>query len=500
MKTNKTLILTGWGLPEYAAAAAVALRAFPDADLLGVSKRRLVETLQAHGKGREDVYVLGVSLRDNAADFAKIVKKLAENGTSVTWISSQELPEEAAEFHHCDELTLKIDTSVKTLTEAVGRFFEVDYEDLKPYGIKTTKVLTAVAKYQELFRAAGYAHRNRDDDQSYVLAIQSLRLPIKPEAWDPKLNAVIADFRKYGGRELIGNTRVLAEVRQQITIIAKHEKARVMILGENGTGKETVAQQIHFQSVRKDQPFVAFNCGCVEPKLLASCLFGHEKGSYTDAHEKTDGYFGAAKGGTLFLDEIGELPLEAQSLLLRVLQENKYHRFGGTEDIDADVRLITATNRDLAKMVREGAFRQDLYMRLNLCQIQMPSLRECKADIKPIAEDWWLRNRGEHLTDAQIGDLMDYDYPGNVRELLHILERAMIFEETDFKKVIETYKKQNAGLLAPRDPSEDKSDDYPENLDAMTRLHVKKVLGRYKTQKEAAKAMDISVNTLKRYL
>lgn len=494
---KSTLVLTGWGLPDYAAAAAAALRACNGADLLGVSKRRLPEILAKEGKGREAVFVLGVSVRDSADEIAKVVRRLAESGTSVTWISSQDLPDEAKSLRHCDELTLHVDTSVRTLTAVVGKFFNVDVDDLVSYAVKTTKRETAIERYQELFQAAGYAHRNRDDDRIYVLAIQSLSRSIRPEAWDSRLVAAVADFRKYGYRELLGCSKAIERIRGEIALVAKHDRVRVMILGGSGTGKETVAQQIHSRSSRKGEKFQAFNCASVTPDLLEAHLFGYEKGAFTGADKRTEGIFEVAKGGTLFLDEIGELPLEAQALLLRVLQENKYQRLGGTEDVDADVRLITATNNDLAKKVKEKTFRLDLFQRLCTVQIRIPPLNERKEDIRQIAEDWWIRNKGERLTEQQIADLTEFDYVGNVRELVNLLERALVLEESDFKKVISDYKEINAGLF---ETEEDRCSEYPENLDEMTRLHVRTVMGRYKTQKDAAKALGVAVNTMKKYL
>lgn len=187
-----------------------------------------------------------------------------------------------------------------------------------------------------------------------------------------RLVAAVADFRKYGYRELLGCSKAIERIRGEIALVAKHDRVRVMILGGSGTGKETVAQQIHSRGSRKGEKFQAFNCASVTPDLLDAHLFGYEKGAFTGADRRTEGIFNAAKGGTLFLDEIGELPLEAQALLLRVLQENKYQRLGGTEDVDADVRLITATNNDLAKKVKEKTFRLDLFQRLCTVQIRIP--------------------------------------------------------------------------------------------------------------------------------
>ena len=199
----------------------------------------------------------------------------------------------------------------------------------------------------------------------------------------------------------------MRELRSYIERIAAHPEARVLILGESGTGKETVALQIHNRSPRKNEPFYAFNCASVNPELLSSRFFGHEKGAFTGAAKRELGLFELANGGTLFLDEIGELPLEAQGLLLRVLEEGRFMRVGGTEEIEVDVRLVTATNRNLPARVREGKFREDLFMRLNVIQLRIPPLREHTDDIRAIADNWWFNKFRKHLTDEQAVALMD---------------------------------------------------------------------------------------------
>lgn len=495
---SKILILTGWGLPDYAAAAAATLQAFPDAEVLGVSKRRLVETLQMKGKGREDVYILGVAMHENPTELVRTINELDAGGTTVTWISAKELPPEAGMLRHCDALIMKAYPELPTLTAAVGRFFRVDVADLLPFAVKTAKTLSEVGKYQELFRAAGYVHRNRDDDTTYTTAIRYLSKPINSCAWSQTIKSVVFDFRRYGHRELIGSSPSIRKVADQIAKAARYDSARVLILGDSGTGKETVAQQIHQRSARNEADFIPFNCASVTPNLLEGRLFGYEKGAYTGADKQTDGLFAKAKGGTLFLDEIGELPKEAQGLLLRVLEEGKYQRLGGTEEIEADVRLITATNRDLPSMVREGTFRRDLFQRLCVIEIKMPALAEHKEDIPAIANDWWIRNKGERLTEAQLNDLMAFDYEGNVRELINLLERALVLEESDFRAVITEYKAINAGLYA--DPNVSDSEGQSERLEDVMKAHVRKVVQRYRTQKEAAKALGIAVNTMKGYL
>ena len=495
---KKVLVLTGWGLPDYAAAAAATLRAFPEADVLGASQRRLSEFLLKAGKGREDVYILGVALHENPTEVARVVEELDASGTTVTWISARDLPSEAASLRHCDALIVKEYSELPLLTEAVGRFFRIDVSEFIPYATKTERKLTEIGRYQELFRAAGYVHRNRDDDTTYATAIRYLSKPLNSCAWAKAVKSVVDDFRRYGHRELLGSSPAIRKVSALIAKAAKYDSARVLILGDSGTGKETVAQQIHQRSSRREMEFVPFNCASVTPNLLEGRLFGYEKGAYTGADRQTDGLFGKAKGGTLFLDEIGELPMEAQGLLLRVLEEGKYQRLGGTEEIEADVRLITATNRDLPSMVREGAFRRDLFQRLCVIEIRMPSLREHKEDIPAIANDWWIRNKGERLTETQVNDLMSFDYDGNVRELINLLERALVLEETNFKAVISEYKAINAGLYA--DPKTEDLNVQGELLENVLKAHVRKVAQRYRTQKEAAKALGIAVNTMKGYL
>ena len=226
--------------------------------------------------------------------------------------------------------------------------------------------------------------------------------------------------------------------------------------------------------------------------------FGHEKGAFTGAEKREQGLFELANGGTLFLDEIGELPLEAQGLLLRVLEEGRFMRVGGTEEIEVDVRLITATNRNLPARVREGKFREDLFMRLNVIQLRIPPLREHKEDVRAIADNWWFNKFRKHLTDEQAAALMDYDYPGNVRELLNVLERAVVFKTEDFAKLMVEHRQMNAGL---QDEVSDSPAAAPDELDMAIRQHVRRVYAKYgENVSKAAAALKITRNTLRKYL
>jgi transcriptional regulator with PAS, ATPase and Fis domain len=206
----------------------------------------------------------------------------------------------------------------------------------------------------------------------------------------------------------------------------------VLICGESGTGKELVAEAIHNYSQRKSKPFIVVNCAALPENLLETELFGHERGAFTGAVGRKSGRFEMAEGGTIFLDEIGELSAALQSKLLRVLQERTFERVGGTETIAGNFRVLAATNRDLEASVREKVFREDLYYRLNVVRIQIPSLRERRSDIVPLAEHF-LRLYSEKngldivgFTDEAILMLQNYSYPGNVRELENMIERAVL--------------------------------------------------------------------------
>lgn len=210
----------------------------------------------------------------------------------------------------------------------------------------------------------------------------------------------------------------------------------VMILGPNGCGKESVAHAIHQYSARRDKPFVAVNCGCISKELAASEFFGYMKGAFTGAYRDVTGYFETARGGTLFLDEIGSMSHEVQVLLLRVLQEKVYTPVGDRKEYETDVRILSATNEDMERAMREGRFREDLYHRLAAFEVRQPSLAECPEDILPLA-DFFRRQYSEEIrmettgfTEAAQTAMLSYSWPGNVRELGNRVRRAVLFAET----------------------------------------------------------------------
>lgn len=235
---------------------------------------------------------------------------------------------------------------------------------------------------------------------------------------------------------IIGKSDHINEIKSRINAIADVDST-ILIMGETGTGKEIVAQEIHYNSKRRNKPLIKVNCAALAKTVLESELFGHERGAFTGAFNLKKGKFELAHGGTIFLDEIGELPIDVQVKLLRVLQEKEFERVGGIKTIKADFRLITATNKDLKKEVEEGRFREDLFYRLNVIPIYLKPLRERKEDILPLAE-YFLKKYSKELNrnvkgfDEQALKIINhYDWPGNVRELKNIIERCVVFCKRD---------------------------------------------------------------------
>jgi len=241
--------------------------------------------------------------------------------------------------------------------------------------------------------------------------------------------------RRAGYREIVATSPKMAELMNFVRKVAASEANTILIQGESGTGKDLIAKAIHYESARQEHPFVAINCSAIPETLMEAELFGHEKGAFTDAKQMKKGLFEAADGGTLFLDEIGELSPLLQAKLLRVLEDQVIRRVGGVRDMQVNVRVIAASNRDLEKAVREGQFRQDLYYRLAIIAIFIPPLREHKEDILPLV-DFFIERYNQRfrksvrgITDETRRLLLESNWPGNIRELRNSIERAMILED-----------------------------------------------------------------------
>jgi formate hydrogenlyase transcriptional activator len=265
----------------------------------------------------------------------------------------------------------------------------------------------------------------RDIDQRKRAENELLRLSLQNEY----LQEEIKESHNVG--EIVGASRALSAVLQKVRLVAGTDSS-VLILGETGTGKELIARALHSGSQRKDRPLIKVNCAALPAGLIESELFGHERGAFTGATEKRIGRFELANGGTIFLDEIGEMPAEVQVKLLRVLQEREFERVGGDRTIKVDVRVIAATNRNLAREVAEGKFRQDLYYRLNVFPLQVPPLRERPEDIAPLVNFFMRRYANKigraisSIPEETMERLASYSWPGNVRELENVIERAVI--------------------------------------------------------------------------
>jgi two-component system, NtrC family, response regulator AtoC len=241
--------------------------------------------------------------------------------------------------------------------------------------------------------------------------------------------------REFGFEQIVGTSPAMREMLALARKVAASEVSSVLLQGESGTGKDLVAKAIHYSSRRSDSPFVAINCAAIPATLIESELFGYEKGAFTDAKARKEGLFEQAGGGTLFLDEIGELELGLQAKLLRVLEEGAFRRVGGLKDIPLDVRVIAASNRDLKAESRHGRFREDLYYRLSVIQIDIPPLRERGDDVLLLAEHYLrtlggtLRRGARRLAPEVAEAFRRYSWPGNVRELRNVVERVLILEE-----------------------------------------------------------------------
>ncbi|MEM7234085.1 MAG: sigma 54-interacting transcriptional regulator, partial [Planctomycetota bacterium] len=253
------------------------------------------------------------------------------------------------------------------------------------------------------------------------LKLHNLRIQAKLLRENEQLRSLVG-----GSQEIIGSSEAMETAFRLIEKVAPRDTS-VLVFGENGTGKELVARAIHEQSPRKASPFVAVNCGAIPPNLVESELFGYEKGAFTGAQQQTEGKFDLANGGTLFLDEIGEMSLDMQVKILRALQERKFYRVGGKKEVSVDIRVISATNRDLKKAIEDGLFREDLYFRLAVVTIEVPPLRDRGDDLMEIASHFL--NQGSNkiqVTKAARDCLLKYEWPGNIRELRNALEQAVI--------------------------------------------------------------------------
>lgn len=303
--------------------------------------------------------------------------------------------------------------------------------------------------------------------------------------------------------EIVSQSKEMEEALNVAGRVAK-SNAMVLLRGETGTGKELFARAIHFASERKERPFVVVNCAAIPETLIESDLFGHEKGAFTGADRQRIGRFEEAHGGTLFLDEIGDVPPQMQVKLLRVLQSREFQRLGSSQTLHADARFVAATNRNLEEMLKEGTFREDLYYRLNVVTIAIPPLRKRKDDIPALVDHFLGKHAGQHsmpmkeVSREALDFLMKYDYPGNVRELEHIVERALILSTDDL--IASQDLPANVRQLKSEDKThrQVRTEELNEQLESFEREIILATLQRTGgNQVQAAKLLGIAERTLR---
>ena len=363
------------------------------------------------------------------------------------------------------------------------------------------QVQGAVLAFRDITQRKRQEHQLRDA----LAEVETLRDRLQAE------NAYLqAEVRNEGRFDsIVGESPALKEVLDQVDQVAPTNSS-VLVTGESGTGKEAIARAIHDLSARRDRPLIKVNCGAITPTLIESELFGHEKGAFTGAARQRQGHFELADGGTIFLDEVGELPLDAQVKLLRVLQEHEISRLGSETSISVDVRVIAATNRDLVEMVEEGTFRMDLFYRLNVFPLTIPPLRERREDI-PLLVAKFLSDqaRAQGRSFSRVSEdgmrlLLSYHWPGNIRELQNVIERAAILARDQVVPIAPRL--VDSGINSPSEPR-DSTLDEPPSTDNLVSLaenearHIRRVLQRtgwtIGGKGGAAEILDLPASTLR---
>ncbi len=346
----------------------------------------------------------------------------------------EELSKNAYDVVLCDIKMPKMD-GIELLDKAVQEGIDTPFIMISAHGTIETAV--------EATKKGAYDFIQKPPDLNRLLltlrnALDKSNLQVETKILKKKINKSL---------DIIGDSKPIKEIKETIEKVAPTE-ARVLITGENGTGKELVAHWLHAKSSRSASPLVEVNCAAIPSELIESELFGHEKGSFTSAHKQRIGKFEQAHGGTIFLDEIGDMSLSAQAKVLRALQEHKITRVGGEKSIKVDVRVFAATNKDLKKEIQEGNFREDLYHRLSVMIIHVPPLRDRKDDIPMLIEHFMNLISAEYGSSQKgigkeaIGELTKHEWSGNIRELRNIVERLIIMSDNeisaqDVKRYIE---------------------------------------------------------------
>lgn len=521
MKSTENLILIGAGFINTKCAGVLLYHSLKkkSATIEEVNKSNIVCRLKDAIKEKyKKIFLIGTSIEDR--NIVAVAGKLYKNKTEIIRFSAyKDIDDDyKKELDQYIELEFKNDQTegdnnsfyiVKDYISERSDYFDPGNDffpkiqniyQLGKFGaIKdlTDKKAKAEAENSlKMLEAASSLVRRFDDMKGFQKIIKK----VSKSEFDKE---IIEEYVKYGSRELVGKSKKTKKLKNDIKTIAKNVNCSVMIYGDSGTGKETIAYQIHAQTEnRKEQKFVAFNCADLTPSLIENKLFGYKKGAFTGAIENKDGLFKKANKGTLFLDEIAELSLELQAGLLRVLQERRFYPVGSTEEIEVDIRVIGATNKDIFKLMEEGKFREDLYFRLATVEIKSLSLKDNKEDIGLIASRYaysagFIGNGIYNLSDEQIESLKNYDWPGNVRQLQNVIDRAKIFGEKNFDKLI---KEQKEHFKPKFEKISEEDVERLENKDDILHFFAKRIRKNSNTDKEACDKMGVALNSFKKYL
>ncbi len=356
---------------------------------------------------------------------------LGEEGYSVTALNDPEMA-----LNYLDES--EVDVVITDMKMPVLSGQEVLEHVRKNYPHIPVLIMTAYGSIDgavEAMKCGAFDYISKPfSNDELILSVKKAVMLSRSEQEIIRLRQTLAE--QHGPHKMVGRSKPIREVLQMVSKVAP-SKSTVLVTGESGTGKELIAKAIHYSSPRKDGPFISVNCMAFNPGVLESEIFGHEKGSFTGATAMKKGRFELANGGTLFLDEIGELSADLQVKLLRVLQEKAFERVGGSKTINVDIRLVVATNKDMKKMVEQGYFREDLYYRLNVVNINIPPLRERREDIPVLVAHFMQKLSGENerggkkFAPEALEYLTAYEWPGNVRQLENVVERCMVLAAKD---------------------------------------------------------------------
>lgn len=450
------------------------------------------------------IYLVGIGLGRNSRLLAEKIKSLGRSGVRVVWLSNQEMGEQ-------EKACLS-----GLLEERIGDcdlyFTEMAYRLCAPWGKQEelAKYLAKAGRQEdpdygrmlELAQTAGFVNRvmRSGDDHGRKVLAQYLNdlLSRRTGGESAAMRRYMDLFRLYGHREIKGRSGAVQRLKEMIIKAAPVDDVRVMILGESGTGKESVAVHLHLNSPRWNQTFLSFNCASSNPGLLEATFLGYRKGAFTGASGDKKGVFELASSGTLFLDEIGDLPLESQGVLLRILEEKRLLPLGGTSEVEVNVRLITATNKNLWKMAKEGTFREDLLFRLQEFTITTVPLREMMEDVAEIADALWRGRKGVPLPDGADEVLMTYSWPGNVRELSNFLKYADVMGHGNWRDVLSRYL-ENRGT-EEKTGGEDIPGVMPVRLDEVAAWHCERIYQQCGSISRAAELLGIQRATLRRHL